>query len=128
MARGREEATCTALHPTQVGLAGALRVLTHDIEDFGPSEVTTGFLSAAATQQALVTPVYNFISTVECIQSDYVGDATNYQITIDDARDATGERGAIPLARQITLKMLIEETPQLTAFFHQKLKTGLSKR
>ena len=121
MARGRDEATTSALHPTQIGLAGALRDLTHDIEEFGPSEVTTAFLSPAAAQQALVSPVYNFISTVECIQSDYVGEATNSQITIDDARDAADERGAVSLARQINLKALIKETPQVTAFFQQKL-------
>ena len=121
MARGRDEATCVALHPTQVNVAEALRGLNHDIKEFKPSAVTTEFLSQAATQTVLVTPMHKFISTTECIQSDYIGDATNYTITIDDARGATGERGTMPMARQIALNKLIEETQQITAFHQHKL-------
>ena len=121
MSRGRDEAACEALHPTQVNVAEALRGLNHDIEEFEPSAVTTDFLSPAATQKALVTPVHNFLSTVECIQSDFIGDATNFLITIDDARGAAGEHGTIPMARQIALKKLIEETQQVTALHHHKL-------
>ena len=116
MARGREEATTTALHPTQISLATALRDLTNEIEEFEPSEISTEFLSTAAAQQALVSPVDNFISSVECIQSDYVGEATNAQIPIDDAKNPADERGAVSLARQINLKALIEETPQVTSW------------
>ena len=68
MARGRDEATCAALQPTQVNEADALRGLNHDIEEFEPSAVTTEFLSQAATQRVLITPMHKFISTAECIQ------------------------------------------------------------
>ena len=115
MARDREEATTVALHPTQISLSTALRDLTNEIEEFESSEISTDFLSAAATQQALISPVDNFISSVECIQSDYVGEATNVQITIDDAKNSADERGAVSLARQINLKSLMESTPQVTS-------------
>ena len=71
MARG--EAATAALHPTKIILATALKDLTHEIEEFEPSEITPAFLSSAAAQQALVPGVESFISNVDCIQSDFMG-------------------------------------------------------
>ena len=124
MARGRTQEECEALHPPQVNLAEALQRLTNDIAEFESSAITTGFLSPAATQKALIPPVNNFLSKIDSIQSDFIGDSTNFVITIDDARGAAGEHGTIPMARQIALKKLIEETQQITAFHHHKLTTA----
>ena len=110
MSRGRNEENCNLLHPPQLNLAVALRDLNNSIEGFETSAITPGFLSQAATQKALVSPMHKFLDTIECYQSDFIGDATNYNITIEDAQNLTGERGMMPMARQIALNNLIEET------------------
>ena len=124
MARGRTQEECEALYPLQVNLAEALQRLTNDIVEFESSAITTGFLSPAATQKALIPPVNNFLSKIDSIQSDFIGDSTNFVITIDDARVAIGEHRTIPPARQIALKQIIEDTQQITASHHHKLATA----
>ena len=121
MSRGRNEENCNLLHPPTLDLATALRNLNNNIEGFETSAITPAFLSQGATQKALVTPMHKFLDTIECYQSDFIGDATQYNITIEDAQNLSTERGTMPMARQIALNNLIEsdDSPQ------SKVNTGL---
>ena len=118
---GRNEDTCRPLHPPPLDLATALRNLNTDIQAFEPSEVTPAFLSATATQKALVNPMHKFLDTIECYQADFIGDATQYNITIEDAQKLAAERGTMPMARQIALNSLIEDMQSLTTAHNQKI-------
>ena len=95
----RNPDTTSALHPPKINLSTALKELTYEIDGFKASDVTPVFLSSAAVQEALKPGFDNFISNVDCIESDFVGEATNLEIIIEDAKNAANERGAVPLAR-----------------------------
>ena len=96
MTRGRSELECQALHPPPLVLGTEIQKLNNNIEEFEDSAITVGFLSSAATQKILVNPFNNFLSRIDSVQSDFIGESTNNYITIDDARGAVREHGTLP--------------------------------